>query len=36
MLSLRTLAIVVTGSGVFAGLSLTDARACDDAVAACS
>jgi len=30
MLSLRTLAIVVTGSGVFAGLPLTDARACDD------
>jgi hypothetical protein len=30
MLTLRTLAIVVTGAGVFAGLPLTDARACDD------
>jgi hypothetical protein len=30
MLSLRTLAIVITGAGVFAGLPLTDARACDD------
>src|SRR5262245_8194735 len=30
MLSLRTLAIVITGAGVFAGLTLTDARACDD------
>ena len=29
-LTLRTLAIVVTGAGVFAGLPLTDARACDD------
>jgi len=30
MLSLRTLAIVITGAGVFAGLPLPDARACDD------
>src|SRR5262249_1650447 len=30
MLNLRTVAIVVTGAGVFAGLPLTDARACDD------
>ena len=30
MLTLRTLAIAVTGAGVFAGLPLTDARACDD------
>ena len=30
MVSLRTLAIVITGAGVFAGLPLTDARACDD------
>jgi hypothetical protein len=30
MLSLRTLAIVITGAGIFAGLPLTDARACDD------
>jgi len=30
MLSLRTLAIVITGAEVFAGLPLTDARACDD------
>ena len=30
MLSLRTLAIVITGAGVLAGLPLTDARACDD------
>jgi hypothetical protein len=30
MLSLRTLAIVITAAGVFAGLPLTDARACDD------
>ena len=30
MLTLRSLAIVVTGAGVFAGLPLTDARACDD------
>jgi hypothetical protein len=30
MLTLRTLAIVVTGAGAFAGLPLTDARACDD------
>src|SRR5262245_28466672 len=30
MLTLRTLAIVVTGAGVFAGLPLTAARACDD------
>ena len=30
MLTLRTLAILVTGAGVFAGLPLTDARACDD------
>jgi hypothetical protein len=30
MLSLRTLAIVITGAAVFAGLPLTDARACDD------
>jgi hypothetical protein len=30
MLTLRTLVIVVTGAGVFAGLPLTDARACDD------
>jgi hypothetical protein len=30
MLSLRTLAIVITGAGAFAGLCLTDAQACDD------
>jgi hypothetical protein len=30
MLSLRTLAIVITGVGTFAGVPLTDARACDD------
>src|SRR5262249_14179194 len=30
MLSLRTLAIVITGAGVFAGLPFMDARACDD------
>src|SRR5262249_16791639 len=30
MLSLRTLAIVITGAGIFAGLPLTDARPCDD------
>jgi len=30
MLSLRTLAIVITVAGIFAGLPLTDARACDD------
>jgi hypothetical protein len=30
MLSLRTLAIVITGAGLFAGLTLTDAQACDD------
>ena len=30
MLNLRTLAIVITGTGVFAGLPLADARACDD------
>jgi hypothetical protein len=30
MLSLRTLTIVITGAGVFAGLPLPDARACDD------
>jgi hypothetical protein len=30
MLSLRTLALVITGVGIFAGLPLTDARACDD------
>jgi hypothetical protein len=30
MLTLRTLAIVMTGAGVFAGLPLTDAQACDD------
>ena len=30
MLTLRTLAIVTIGAGVFAGLPLTDARACDD------
>jgi hypothetical protein len=30
MLSLRTLPIVITGAGIFAGLPLTDARACDD------
>ena len=30
MLTLRILAIVVTGAGVFAGLPLSDARACDD------
>jgi hypothetical protein len=30
MLSLRTLAIVITGAGVFAGLPLTGAQACDD------
>src|SRR5215472_3569463 len=30
MLTLRTLAIVITGAGVFAGLPLTSAQACDD------
>ena len=30
MLTLRTLAIVIIGAGVFAGLPLTDAQACDD------
>ena len=30
MLTLRTLAIVITGAGVFAGLTLTGAQACDD------
>jgi outer membrane biosynthesis protein TonB len=30
MLSLRALAIVITGAGVFAGLPLPDAKACDD------
>jgi hypothetical protein len=30
MLTLRTLAIVITGAAVFACLSLTDAQACDD------
>jgi hypothetical protein len=30
MLALRKLAIVITGAGVFAGLPLTDAQACDD------
>src|SRR5215471_14822993 len=30
MMTLRTLAIVITGAGLFAGLPLTDARACDD------
>jgi hypothetical protein len=30
MLTLRTLAIVITGAGVFASLPLTNARACDD------
>jgi hypothetical protein len=30
MLTLRTLAIVITGAGAFAGLPLTDAQACDD------
>jgi hypothetical protein len=30
MLSLRTLAIVITGVGTFLGVPLTDARACDD------
>jgi hypothetical protein len=30
MLTLRTLAIVITGAGVFAGLPLTGAQACDD------
>src|SRR5262245_24885968 len=30
MLNLRTLAIVRTGAGLFAGLPSTDARACDD------
>jgi outer membrane biosynthesis protein TonB len=30
MLSLRILTIVITGAGVFAGLPLPDARACDD------
>src|SRR5258708_14463322 len=30
MLTLRTLSIVITGAGGFAGLPLTDARACDD------
>jgi hypothetical protein len=31
MFTLRTVAIVVTGAGMFAGLSLTDAQACDGA-----
>src|SRR5262249_19760000 len=35
MLTLRTLAIVVTGAGVFAGLPFTDARACEDDRYAC-
>jgi hypothetical protein len=30
MLTLRTLAIVITGAGVFAGLPSTNAQACDD------
>src|SRR5262245_8078870 len=30
MLTLRTLAIVITGAGVFAGLPFTGAQACDD------
>src|SRR5215470_8438664 len=30
MLTLRTLAIVIAGAGVFAGLPLTSAQACDD------
>src|SRR5215471_15082140 len=30
MLTLRTLAIVITGAGLFAGLPLTKAQACDD------
>jgi hypothetical protein len=30
MLPLRTLAIVITGAGLFAGLPLTGAQACDD------
>src|SRR5215468_4298357 len=30
MLSLRTLAIIISAAGIFAGLPLTDARACDD------
>jgi hypothetical protein len=30
MMTLRTLAIVITGAGLFAGLPLTDAHACDD------
>jgi len=30
MMTLRTLAIVITGAGLFAGLPLTDAQACDD------
>src|SRR5215471_15077904 len=30
MMTLRTLAIVITGAGLFAGLPLTDARARDD------
>lgn len=30
MMTLRTLAIVITGAGLFAGLPLTGARACDD------
>src|SRR5215831_14638828 len=30
MLTLRTLAIVIAGAGVFAGLPLTPAQACDD------
>ena len=30
MLTLRTLAIVLTVAGIFAGLPLTDTRACDD------
>src|SRR5262245_191960 len=30
MLTLRTLAIVIIGAGVFVGLPLTDAGACDD------
>jgi hypothetical protein len=30
MMTLRTLAIVITGAGLFASLPLTDAQACDD------
>ena len=30
MLSLRTLAIIISAAGIFAGLPFTDARACDD------